>query len=69
MARQLTFIHAADLHIGAPFRGLRALSPEWADRLCEAIPEAYDRLIDAAVSRAVDFVVIAGDVFDEASAS
>ncbi|WP_165173059.1 DNA repair exonuclease [Adlercreutzia sp. ZJ242] len=69
MPRRLTFIHAADLHIGAPFRGLRALSPEWADRLCEAIPEAYDRLIDAAVARAVDFVVIAGDVFDEARAS
>ncbi|MDO4291366.1 MAG: DNA repair exonuclease [Eggerthellaceae bacterium] len=69
MARKLTFIHAADLHIGAPFRGLRALSPEWADRLCEAIPEAYDRLIDAACAREVDFVVIAGDVFDEARAS
>ena len=69
MARKITFMHAADLHIGAPFRGLRALSPEWADRLCEAIPEAYDRMIDAAISHEVDFVVIAGDVFDEARAS
>lgn len=69
MSQKLTFIHAADLHLGAPFRGLRALSPEWADRLCEAIPEAFERVVEAAISRSVDFVVIAGDVFDEARAS
>ncbi len=69
MARKLTFIHAADIHLGAPFRGLRALSEAWADRLLRAIPEAFDRLVDAAVSRAVDFVVIAGDVFDTSRGS
>lgn len=69
MSRKLTFIHAADLHFGAPFRGLRALSDVWANRLLTAIPEAYDRLIDAAVSRRVDFVIIAGDIFDGARAS
>lgn len=69
MAKKLTFIHAADLHLGAPFRGVRALSDAWANRLLDAIPEAYDRVIDAAVSRAVDFVVIAGDIFDTARAS
>lgn len=69
MPRQLTFIHAADLHLGAPFRGLRALSGVWAQRLAEAIPEAYDRIIDVAIERQVDFVVIAGDIFDDARAS
>ena len=69
MAQTMTFLHAADLHLGAPFRGLRALSPEWADRLCEAIPEAFERMVDTALSRNVEFVVIAGDVFDEARAS
>ncbi len=69
MPKRLTFIHAADLHLGAPFRGLRALSDAWANRLLSAIAEAYDRVIDAAVSRKVDFVVIAGDVFDLARAS
>lgn len=64
MGAKLTFLHAADLHLGAPMRGLRALSDVWADRLLEAIPEAYDRLIDAAVKNAVDFVVVAGDIFD-----
>lgn len=69
MADSLRFIHAADLHIGAPFRGLRALSPRWADRLVDAIPRAWDRVVDAAVRNSVDFVVIAGDIFDTARAS
>ncbi|HIR01796.1 MAG TPA: metallophosphoesterase, partial [Candidatus Aveggerthella stercoripullorum] len=54
MGRKLSFIHAADLHLGAPFRGLRALSDAWADRLLKAIPEAFDRVVDAAIARAVD---------------
>lgn len=65
----MTFIHAADLHLGAPFRGLRAVSESWADRLIEAIPEAYDRLVSAAIERHVDFVVMAGDIFDAARPS
>ncbi len=69
MGARLTFLHAADVHLGAPFRGLRALSEAWADRLLEAIPEAFDRLIDAAVREGVDFAVFAGDVFDTARPS
>lgn len=69
MANTLTFLHTADLHLGAPFRGLKALSPAWAQRLLTAIPEAYDRVIDAALARHVDFVVISGDVFDSAHPS
>lgn len=69
MGASLTFLHTADLHIGAPFRGLRALSPAWADRLMEAIPEAWDRVVDTALAQQVDFVVIAGDIFDSARAS
>ncbi len=69
MPRTLTFIHAADLHIGAPFRGLRGLSDTWADCLVEAIPKAFDRIVDEACERNVDFVIIAGDIFDEACAS
>lgn len=69
MPKRLTFIHAADLHLGAPFRGLRALSDAWASRLLTAIAEAYDRVIDAAIDREVDFVVMAGDIFDSARPS
>lgn len=64
MSERITFIHSGDIHLGAPFRGLRALSPKWANRLTRAIPEAYDRVIDAAIARQVDFVLLAGDIFD-----
>lgn len=64
MTKRITFIHAADLHLGAPIRGLSALTEEWAARLTQAIPEAFDRVVDAALTREVDFVVLAGDMFD-----
>lgn len=69
MRRSVTFIHAADLHLGAPFKGLRALSSVWADHLLRAIPEAFSRVIDAAIEESVDFVVIAGDIFDDSRPS
>lgn len=65
----ITFIHAADLHLGAPFKGLRASSSSWADVLLNAIPEAFRRIVDAALERRVDFVVIAGDIFDDSRPS
>ncbi len=69
MTRKVRFIHAADLHLGAPTRGLGALSDEWAARLQTAIPEAYDRVIEAALARSVDFVILAGDIFDASFSS
>ncbi len=69
MSKRTTFIHAADLHLGAPFRGLRGLSEKWADRLLLAIPESYDHLIEAALKHKVDFVIMAGDIFDSSRPS
>lgn len=65
----VTFIHAADLHLGAPFKGLRSSSPLWADALLNAIPETFRRIVDTAISQHVDFVVIAGDIFDDSRPS
>ena len=45
------------------------MSDIWADRLCEAIPQAFDRVIDTALARSVDFVVLVGDAFDTSQAS
>lgn len=69
MTSKVTFIHAADMHIGAPTRGFGALSEQWAEQLINAIPEAYERLIETAILRNVDFVVFAGDIFDSSHAS
>lgn len=69
MARSIRFIHTADLHLGAPFSGLRTQSPRWANTLLTAIPTAFQRMIDVAITEAVDFVIIAGDIFDSARPS
>lgn len=69
MSKSVTFIHASDLHLGAPFKGLRALSSAWADKLVKAIPEAYQRIIDESLAQQVDFVIFSGDIFDNARPS
>ncbi len=69
MPRTVTFLHTADLHLGAPFSGLRTQSPRWADTLLTAIPTAFQRMIDIAITEKVDFVIIAGDIFDSARPS
>lgn len=68
-ARSVTFIHAADLHMGAPFKGLRNSSPEWAEKMTKAVPAAFRRMIDTALEDAVDFVVLPGDLFDNSHPS
>lgn len=69
MTRKVRFIHASDLHLGSPICGLSSLSEEWVARLQTAIPEAFDRVIETALTREVDFVVLAGDLFDKSAAS
>ena len=67
--RSITFLHVADMHLGAPVRGLASVDSEWAARLARAIPEAFERVIRIALSRKVDFVVLAGDAFDSSRPS
>ena len=67
--RSVTFIHAADLHLGAPFKGLRSIAPTLADILLQAIPEALRKIVDTALAEQVDFVVFAGDIFDNSHPS
>ena len=46
----VTFIHAADLHLGAPFKGLRTIAPEWSEVLLQAIPESFRKVISTALA-------------------
>jgi exonuclease SbcD len=61
-----SFIHAADLHLDTPFSGLAKVDPSVRDALVEASLEAFDNLIRVAVDRRVQFVILAGDVYDGA---
>jgi len=61
---ELKFIHAADIHLGRPFSGLKKSNPELAGLFLSASYEAWDRLVAAAIDLKVDFVTLGGDTFD-----
>lgn len=58
------FLHAADLHLGAPFKGLALKDADVAARFAQATRQAFSALVQRAIAEAVDFVVIAGDIYD-----
>ena len=60
----MKFIHAADLHVDSPLRGLERYEGAPHEQLRGATREAFERLVDAAIENEVDFVIIAGDLFD-----
>ncbi|MHB1201421.1 MAG: metallophosphoesterase family protein [Polaromonas sp.] len=60
----MRFIHAADLHIDSPLRGLSRYDGAPLDRLRGATRRALERLVDMAIEEQVDFVLVAGDLYD-----
>ena len=60
----MKFMHAADLHIDSQLKGLDALGHAPAERIRAATRDAVVILIDTALRERVDFVVLAGDIFD-----
>src|SRR5215470_13336811 len=61
---QLRFIHAADLHLDSPFRGIGEAAPELRDQLQGATLQAFERLVDHTINSKADFLVLAGDLYD-----
>ncbi|PPB80939.1 DNA repair exonuclease SbcCD nuclease subunit [Albidovulum inexpectatum] len=55
------FLHVSDLHLGKAFG---SLPEEVRGRLVEARHEVISRIADAARARAIDHVLVAGDLFD-----
>ncbi|WP_010650124.1 metallophosphoesterase family protein [Oceanobacillus massiliensis] len=64
MAEQVSFIHAADLHLDSPFKGMAHAPASIFQEMRESTFMALDHLVEAAIDRNVDFLVIAGDLFD-----
>lgn len=58
------FIHAADIHIDSPLKGLVRHEGTTVDRIRSATRQAFDSLISQAIEERVAFIVIAGDLFD-----
>lgn len=62
--KKISFIHGADIHLDSPMLGLQSLPAHIFQRLQESTFKAFKRLVDAAILHQVDFVVLAGDLFD-----
>jgi exonuclease SbcD len=60
----MRFVHAADLHIDSPLKGLNRYEGAPVERLRGATRQALRRLVDLATDEQVDFVLIAGDLYD-----
>ncbi len=60
----MRFLHASDLHIDSPLRGLDRYEGAPVARLRTATRGALERLIDKALAERVDFVLLAGDIYD-----
>jgi len=59
----IKLLHAADLHLDTPFRGLRETRGVSAEA-ARCTLDAFTRVIDLALREAVDGVLLAGDLFD-----
>ncbi len=58
------FIHAADLHLDSPLTGLEKYEGAPVDEIRLATRAALENLVQLAIEREVDFVLIAGDIYD-----
>lgn len=60
----MRFIHCADIHLDSPLRGLDMYDGAPADAMRHSTRRAFANVVDLAIERSVDFILIAGDIFD-----
>lgn len=63
------FIHSADWHLDAPFKGLSGLPRALFGRIRDSSFHALDALVALAIGEQADFVLVSGDLFDAADRS
>jgi exonuclease SbcD len=60
----MRLLHAADLHVDSPMKGLVAYEEAPVEQLRLAARAALNNLVDTAIEQTVDAVLLAGDIFD-----
>ena len=66
----LPFVHAADLHLDSPFRGIRAAAPDNVARaLYSATFDSYRNIIDLCMRERVAALLVGSDIYDGADRS
>jgi DNA repair exonuclease SbcCD nuclease subunit len=60
----MKFIHCADVHLDTPLQGLAQYPGAPVNEIRNATRRAFEKVLDAAVSEKVNFLIIAGDLYD-----
>lgn len=60
----MKFIHAADVHLDSPLRGLERYEGAPVDEIRGATRRAFENLIQLAIDEEAAFVLLAGDLYD-----
>ena len=58
------FLHAADIHLDSPLKGLEQYDGAPVNEIRNATRRALENLVELAINEAVAFVLIAGDLYD-----
>lgn len=76
MSERFSFIHAADLHLDSPFRGYEQIDDvdgyvkeNILKQLRNCTFAALDNIVNACIRYKVDFLILAGDIYDLADRS
>ena len=64
--RPFRFVHTADLHLGSRVMSLPGMDQAISAELADATYGAWREIIDLCIREAVDFLLVAGDVYDSA---
>lgn len=62
--KMFKFIHAADIHLDSPLRGLSRYESAPVDTIRDACRRAFKNLVELAIEEKVAFVLLAGDLYD-----
>ncbi|MBC8133294.1 MAG: DNA repair exonuclease [Deltaproteobacteria bacterium] len=60
----MKFVHAADLHIDSPLRGLERYEGAPVERVRGATRRAFENLVELCLAEEAAFLLLAGDIFD-----
>lgn len=58
------FLHTADIHLDSPLKGLESYGDAPVAEIRGASRRAFDNLVACAIDEEVDFILIAGDLYD-----
>jgi DNA repair protein SbcD/Mre11 len=64
LVSRMKFLHAADIHLDSPLRGLERYEFAPIEEIRGATRRALENLVQYAIQERVDFLLIAGDLYD-----